>query len=92
MNVSLAKQFLKAFTPEELAEQLAYTTRENVRLKDRVKALEVENFWLARPVLKDHEIAQTVTTLRNIAVEFHAAQQLRERIAHVIVPILKGPP
>jgi hypothetical protein len=40
--------------------------------------------------IKDHVIAQTVNELRDIAVQFHGAQQLRERIAHVIVPLLKA--
>lgn len=39
--------------------------------------------------MKDHEIAQTVNHLRDIAIQFHDAQQLRERIADVIVPLLK---
>lgn len=39
--------------------------------------------------MKDHEIAALVNELRDIAVDFHAAQQLRERIAHVIIPHLK---
>ena len=38
--------------------------------------------------LKDNQIAEVVNTLRDIAVEFHSTQQLRERIAHVIVPLL----
>lgn len=40
--------------------------------------------------LKDHEIAQVVTKLRDIAKEFHATQQLRDRIGNVIVPALKA--
>lgn len=39
--------------------------------------------------MKDHQIAAVVNELRDIAVQFHGAQQLRERIAHVIVPLLK---
>lgn len=31
--------------------------------------------------MKDHEVAALVNRLRDIAVEYHAAQQLRERIA-----------
>ena len=40
--------------------------------------------------VKDHEIAKIVSTLRDIAVEYASTQQLRERIAQYIVPILKG--
>ncbi len=43
-------------------------------------------------VIDDRLIADTVNQLRDIAVEFHGAQQLRERIAHVIVPLLKSVP
>ena len=42
--------------------------------------------------LKDHEIAQVVNTLRDVALQFHGAQQLRERIAHIVVPLLKNAP
>jgi len=40
--------------------------------------------------LKDHEVAAAVNGLRDIAFEFHGTQQLRERIARFIVPLLKG--
>lgn len=54
--------------------------------------------WAAAPqpappadsVLKDHQIAALVKELRDIAIEFHGAQQLRERIAQVVVPALKA--
>ena len=44
----------------------------------------------AQQPIKDHQIAQIVNQLRDIAIEFHMVQQLRERIAHVIVPVLKA--
>ncbi len=37
----------------------------------------------------DRKVADTVNELQHIAIKFHDAQQLRERIAHVIVPLLK---
>lgn len=40
--------------------------------------------------MKDHEIAQLVNALRDCAVEYHDAQQLRERIAALVVPALRG--
>lgn len=40
--------------------------------------------------LKDHEVAAAVNGLRDIALKFHGTQQLRERIARFIVPLLKG--
>lgn len=34
--------------------------------------------------MKDHEIRELVNQIRDIAIEYHGTQQLRERIAHVI--------
>jgi hypothetical protein len=45
----------------------------------------------AQPI-PDHVIRETVNQLRDIAIKYHAAQQLREQIAHVIVPLLKPAP
>lgn len=44
----------------------------------------------AQQPIKDHQIAQIVNQLRDIAIEFGGTQQLRERIAVVIVPMLKA--
>ena len=44
----------------------------------------------ADSVLKDRQIAALVNDLRDIAVEFHGTQQLRERIARAVVPALKA--
>lgn len=45
----------------------------------------IEHVRSAPPVpIKDHEIAKAVNTLRDIAIEFHGSQQLRERIAQVV--------
>ncbi|EKS5462317.1 DUF550 domain-containing protein [Escherichia coli] len=35
-------------------------------------------------VLKDHQIRELVNNLRDVALEYHGTQQLRERIAHVV--------
>lgn len=40
--------------------------------------------------MKDHEIALLVNRLRDIARDYHAAQQLREQIARVIVDPLRN--
>jgi hypothetical protein len=40
--------------------------------------------------LKDHQVAALVNELRDIAVQYHGTQQLRERIAQVVVPALRG--
>lgn len=41
-------------------------------------------------MLKDHEIQKIVSDLRDIAVKYGTAQQLREQIHSYIVPILKN--
>lgn len=38
--------------------------------------------------MKGHEIAKVVNELRDIAVQYRDAQQLRERIAHIVAPLL----
>lgn len=40
----------------------------------------------------DYVIRETVNQLRDIAIKYHAAGQLREQIAYLIVPLLKGTP
>lgn len=40
--------------------------------------------------LKDHEIAQAVNEVRRIALEYGGTQQLRDRLAGYLGPILKG--
>jgi hypothetical protein len=39
--------------------------------------------------VKDHEIAQLVNELTQTAREYHDTQQLRERLAQLVVPHLK---
>lgn len=41
---------------------------------------------------KDNEIAAFINALRDVAIEFHAAQQLRERIAGLVLDFLKPHP
>jgi hypothetical protein len=41
---------------------------------------------------KDHEIAQAINSLRDIAIKYHATQQLRERIVGVVVPLVRRQP
>lgn len=40
--------------------------------------------------LPDHVVREAVNQVRDIAIQFHAHDSLRERIAGVIVPLLKG--
>jgi hypothetical protein len=39
--------------------------------------------------MKDHEKAKLVNDLRDIALEFHDTQQLRERISQQLGPVFK---
>jgi hypothetical protein len=39
----------------------------------------------------DGEIAMVVNNLRRVAVEYAGSQQLRQRLADEIVPVLRGP-
>ena len=39
--------------------------------------------------MKDHEIRETINELRDIAKEFHAYEQLRDRIARVVSNMVK---
>lgn len=37
---------------------------------------------------KDHEVAQLINQLRDVAIEFHDTQQLRERITRLVKPFV----
>lgn len=41
--------------------------------------------------MKDHELRELVNTLRDVAINYHATQQLRERIAQVVHPWARPP-
>jgi hypothetical protein len=41
----------------------------------------------AVPAWKDHDTAKLVNDLRDVAIEFHDSQQLRERIAQIVRPV-----
>jgi hypothetical protein len=54
---------------------------------------EVALYFAANPDgIKGHVIAKCVNDLRDIAIEFHASQQLRERISHRIHEFLGSKP
>lgn len=47
----------------------------------------------AQPAMKDHQIRELVNDLRDIAIEYHGTQQLRERIARTVrAAMLQGEP
>jgi hypothetical protein len=39
--------------------------------------------------MKDHEIRDLVTEVTKVAKEFHDHQSLRDRVAHLLIPVLK---
>lgn len=41
-------------------------------------------------VLKDHEVRTVVNEVRRLALEYGGSQQLRDRLASYLAPILKG--
>lgn len=41
----------------------------------------------AEPAWKDHQTAQLVNALRDCAIKYHGAEQLRDQIAHLVVPV-----
>lgn len=64
---------LEAMTPEERAEHDA-----------NIEAFKTMFPQPAPVVLKDHQIRELVNQLRDIAIEYHGTQQLRERISRVL--------
>lgn len=45
---------------------------------------------LTKPGVSDHHVALLVNRLRNVAVGFHATQQLREHISALVVPFIRA--
>ncbi|MCO1396380.1 hypothetical protein [Burkholderia cenocepacia] len=89
-------------TYEEYADDLAHAIAEYLHI-DIGENSNFNNPWLkaleaiknaapaSAPVgLTERQIADTVNTLRDVAIRFHDTQQLRERIAAVVTPLLKG--
>ncbi|ELY4601496.1 hypothetical protein SM003_004179 [Cronobacter malonaticus] len=67
----------------ESDEMLAATCEKHIQelvgwVKDR------KPFQTAQVAMKDHQIRELVNELRDIAVEYHGTQQLRERIARTV--------
>ncbi|MCA2172248.1 DUF551 domain-containing protein [Escherichia coli] len=54
------------------------------RLINRVIRLESELIPPSPEAMKDHQIRELVNDLRDIAIEYHGTQQLRERIARTV--------
>jgi hypothetical protein len=97
------KEFSDAFSPafslpntvDEALAVLDYFAKPNCYTYSKERAARVRDIlYHARGTfvdesLKDHRIAQIVSDLRDVRVLFAGADQLRERIADIIVPILK---
>ena len=45
--------------------------------------------WRDKDPIKDHEVSLTVSALLQAAIEFTGTQQLRARLAGIVVPMLK---
>jgi tRNA C32,U32 (ribose-2'-O)-methylase TrmJ len=55
----------------------------------RAKVVEAFKVVEGEP-LKDHQIAELINELRDVAKKYSDTQQLRERIAHILVPVLRN--
>lgn len=64
--------------------------RERGAARAEVARMQSDVANMLRCFMKDHEIAALVNALRDIAIKYHGAQQLREQIAAVVVPALRG--
>lgn len=51
---------------------------------------DLEYFPREAAPMKDHEIRETVNRVTEVAREFHGAQQLRERVRHVLRPLIEA--
>jgi hypothetical protein len=40
-------------------------------------------------MIKDHEIREAINQLRDVAIEYHNTQQLRERLAQIVRPLVE---
>lgn len=60
----------------------------------RIAELEAraDHFRDATKMITDRQLAGAVNELRDIAIKFHAAGQLRERIAGVVCGLMRGDP
>lgn len=71
------------YWPEAVKQaERAYAALQSAQALEAVPALDAQGEeW------KDHQTAQLVNDLRDTAVQFHGAQQLRERIARLVHPL-----
>ncbi|MFC4924755.1 hypothetical protein [Delftia deserti] len=76
-----------------------YSDLPNIRYSMGTLAMVLTNLASKAPMAapaapwKDHQTARLVNDLRDCAIKYHGAGQLRERIAHIVVPLcdqLKG--
>lgn len=91
MSALRAAEKIEAIAQQPAPEAAKHETSEYDRgWKDGYK----HGAWSAKPEQqaqgepwKDHDTAKLVNELRDVAIQFHAAQQLRERIAYIIKPL-----
>lgn len=88
MELEAFKIALAAMDAEPVADVVAWHKEGEERTCDiRWRRFDVAPgplFTVAQPVMKDHQIRELVNELRDIAVEYHGTQQLRERIARTV--------
>lgn len=88
MDLKVAEFALAAMDAEPVADVVAWHKEGEERTCDiRWRRFDVAPgplFAVAPPVMKDHQIRELVNELRDIAVEYHGTQQLRERIARKV--------
>jgi hypothetical protein len=82
----LLQQALDALLPHGSSHGNSWRSVEDAAIKAIEQALAQQE----QPSIKDHEIAQLVNTLTKTAIDYRDAQQLRERISQLVVPVLKA--
>ena len=87
-DLQLAEIALAALEAEPVADVVAWHKEGEERTCDirwlRHDVAPGKLYAVPQPELKDHQIRELVNELRDIAIEYHGAQQLRERIARAL--------
>ena len=78
----------QAWTGEQIADACVKAGLGILECHGLLKTLKGQQSEAGAP--KDHEIREAINQLRDVAVQFHATQQLRERIAGIVLPLVAG--
>lgn len=96
IDLELARIALASLEAEAVAEVVAWSHPSEERTRDiRWRRFDVAPGLLyaappAPAVMKDHQIRELVNKLRDVAIQYHDKQQLRERIAHSVRAAMQG--